>query len=238
MRHKAWMSTVAYAAGVAGLVALPFQANWTAWLPALVAIQIIGGFTLSVGYHRLFCHQAFKTHPFWHKLFAGLGVFFVYGSPIQWTTTHAAHHKHSDTPLDPHKGGWRSLFSKSYRDVPLELWRARRLLRQDRKLHTLVDKHFVELWAGLAALMALVSPAFVLKGYLPALGIAHFIGALHNFISHHKGAPRDLWFMELIAPAGGEWLHGTHHNFPGRRDFKSRWYHIDPGLRLINLIRR
>ncbi len=238
MRHKTWMSSVAYFVGLAALLTLPLHAGWLAWLPVIVAIQIIGGLTISVGYHRLFCHGAFKTSPLWHKLFAGLGVFFMYGSPLQWVVTHAAHHRHSDTDLDPHNKGARALLSKSYRNVPLELWRARRLLRTEKQTHQLVDGWYVPLWIALFIAMLLISPTFVLMAYLPALGVAHFVGGLHNALSHNKDGARDLWFMELLAPAGGEWLHGTHHKSQGKSDFRTRWYHIDPGATVISWIRK
>lgn len=236
MRHAAWMSTIAYYVGLLALVTMPMRDGWISWLPFILAIQVVGGLTISVGYHRLFCHGAFRAAPAWHGLFAGLGVFFMYGSPLQWVVTHAAHHKHADTPLDPHPRGPRALLTKAYHDVPLELWRARRLLRAHRALHQVVDGHYVELWCLLLVTMTLLSPTFVLMAYLPALGVAHLVGAIHNTVSHHGGAPRDIWWMELLAPAGGEWLHGAHHAKPGRATFRTRWYHIDPGAAVIRAI--
>lgn len=237
MRHNASMSSAAYYVGLVFLITLPLHEGWAQWLPVLLAIQIVGGLTISAGYHRLFCHGSYRAAAGWHWLFAGLGVFFMYGSPLQWVVTHAAHHKHSDTALDPHPTGWRSLLTKAYKDVPLQLWRARRLLRGHRRLHQLVDGHYVELWLVLVLGMALISPTFVLMAYLPALGVAHLVGAVHNALSHHNGRARDLWFMELVAPAGGEWLHGRHHQRPGLADMRSRWYHLDPGALLIRAIK-
>lgn len=238
MRHSAWMSTVAYYVGLGFLLTLPLREGWLYWLPVIALIQIVGGLTISAGYHRLFCHGAYRTSAGWHRLFAALGVFFMYGSPLQWTVTHAAHHKHSDTPLDPHNKGLKALLSKSYRDVPLELWKARRLLRTERRLHQLVDGWYVALWLGLFLTMLAISPTFVIMAYLPALGVAHLVGGLHNALSHDRVGARDLWFMELIAPAGGEWLHGTHHKKPGRYDLRTRWFHLDPGATVINWIKK
>lgn len=238
MRHSAWMSTAGYYLGLAAIVTLPVRAEGVLAqsLFAVGAIYLAGSLTISVGYHRLFCHGAFGTSAFWHRAFALLGVAFLYGSPLQWAVTHATHHRRSDTEGDPHPRGWRALAFKGYRAVPLDRWRARRLLRQD-AMHGVVDRHYVEFYvAGLAVLMA-VSPSLLLNAYLPALGMAHLVGGLHNLLSHHAGGPRNLPLMEFLLPASGEWLHGSHHDRPGRASFRSRWWHLDLGAAFIHLIR-
>ena len=238
MRHSAWMSTAGYYLGLAALVTLPARAegDLAQGLVAVGAIYLAGSLTISVGYHRLFCHGAFRTSAFWHRAFALLGVAFLYGSPLQWAVTHATHHRQSDTEGDPHPRGWRTLAFKGYRAVPLDRWRARRLLRQD-SVHGIVDRHYVEFYVAGLAVLAAVSPSFLLNAYLPALGMAHLVGGLHNLLSHHAGGPRNLPLMEFLLPASGEWLHGSHHERPGRTSFRSRWWHPDLGAAFIHLIR-
>ena len=238
MRHSAWMSTAGYYAGLAALVTLLVRAEGALAqsLFAVGAIYLVGSLTISVGYHRLFCHGAFRTSAFWHRVFALLGVAFLYGSPLQWAVTHATHHRRSDTAGDPHPRGWRALAFKGYRAVPLDRWRARRLLRQD-PLHGIVDRHYVEFYVAGLAVVAAVSPSFLLNAYLPALGLAHLVGGLHNLLSHHAGGPRNLPLMEFLLPASGEWLHGSHHDRPGRASFRAARWHPDLGAAFIHLIR-
>lgn len=236
MRHRGWMSTAAYVTGLVALVNLATTPSAHHWVPWVMALVIAGGLTMSVGYHRLFCHAAFQTNKVWHWLFATGGVLFMYGSPIQWAVTHSAHHKWSDTDRDPHPKPSTALFSKSYRNVPLDLWKIKRLVRQG-EWHWFVDRFYANLWLTLVCLMAAISWEFVLYAYLPALGLAHLIGAIHNTLSHLGGKPRDWWFMEFLLPAGGEWLHGRHHQHPRLPDFRYRWYHFDPGALFIKLIR-
>ncbi len=238
MRHSAWMSTVGYYAGLAALVTLPMRADGALAqsLLAVGAIYLAGSLTISVGYHRLFCHGAFRTSALWHRTFALLGVAFLYGSPLQWAVTHATHHRHSDTEGDPHHRGWRALAFKGYRAVPLDRWRARRLLRQD-PVHGIVDRHYVEFYATGLAVMAAVWPALLVNVYLPALGLAHLVGGLHNLLSHQAGRPRNLPLMEVLLPASGEWLHGSHHERPGKASFRAAWWHLDLGAAFIRLIR-
>lgn len=238
MRHSAWMSTAGYYLGLAALVTLPVRAEGALAqsLLAVGAIYLVGSLTISVGYHRLFCHGAFRTSAFWHRAFALLGVAFLYGSPLQWAVTHATHHRRSDTEGDPHPRGWRALAFKGYRAVPLDRWRARRLLRQD-AVHGIVDRHYVEFYVAGLAVLAAVLPSFLLNAYLPALGLAHLVGGLHNLLSHHAGGPRNLPLMEFLLPASGEWLHGSHHERPGRASFRAAGWHPDLGAAFIHLIR-
>jgi len=235
VRHKAWMANVAYYTGVAALVWAAFTNP--SWLWYSFALYLIGGVTLSVGYHRLFCHGAFETSRFWHGFFALSGVLFMYSSPLQWVVTHATHHRHSDTDLDPHEGPLKpaSLLRKGYRDVPLMTILGRRLLRD--RLHLAVDQYYAAIWLVMAAAMLVVSPEFFVFGYLPAVGAAHLVASLHQTFSHIGDRPRDLWFMEFIFPSAGEWIHGYHHKHWRAWKFSHKWYHFDTGSLVVRLIR-
>lgn len=240
MRHKAWMSTAAYWVGLVALLTLPFRGEDLASAAVGIgALYLLGSVTISVGYHRLFCHNAFKTYEPVRYAFAFLGILFMYSSPLQWAVTHAAHHRRSDTSLDPHPKplSVRAMLLKGYRDVPLNTWKARSMLRSG-GLHAVVDRYYVAIWLASAAFMLAVSPWFFLDAYLPALGLAHFVGALHNTFSHLSGAPRNLWLLEYLIPSSGEWLHRTHHEHPGRPSFRSRWYHLDLGSLVVATVRK
>ena len=238
-RHKAWMSTAAYWLGLVALLSLPFRSESLFVAAACIcALYFIGSITISVGYHRLFCHNAFKTYEGVKYAFAFLGVLFMYSSPLQWAVTHATHHRRSDTELDPHPQplSAQAMFFKGYRDVPLNTWKARSMLRRG-SLHAVVDRYYVAIWLVMATLLLTVSPWFFFDAYLPALGLAHFVGALHNTFSHHNGTPRNLWFLEYLIPSSGEWLHKSHHEHPGRASFRTKPWHLDLGAVVIYLAR-
>jgi len=234
-RHKAWMANVAYYVGMAAFVAAVFLE------PSMLAysfiLYLMAGVTLSVGYHRLFCHGAFETSRFWHYAFSTFGILFMYSSPLQWVVTHATHHVHTDTDKDPHEGAMKlaSIFRKGYRNVPLKTILSRRLLRDP--MHLFVDKYYALLWVLMAAAIFLVSPEVFLYCYLPAVGTAHLVAAFHQTFSHIGGKPNDLWFLEYIFPSSGEWLHGYHHKHWRSWKFSTRWYHIDMGSLVVRAIR-
>lgn len=57
---------------------------------------------ITIGYHRLLSHRSFSCPKFVEYFWVLAGYLAFEGSPIWWATIHRAHHKHSDTALDPH----------------------------------------------------------------------------------------------------------------------------------------
>jgi sn-1 stearoyl-lipid 9-desaturase len=234
-RHSAWMANVAYYVGVAALIAALMLSP--SMLGYSFVLYLMAAVTLSVGYHRLFCHGAFVTPRFWHYAFATFGVLFMYSSPLQWVVTHATHHKHSDTDLDPHEGPLKpaSMFRKGYRNVPLKTILAKRLLRD--KMHLFVDRYYALLWLAMATAIFVASPQVFIYCYLPAVGAAHLVAAMHQTFSHIGGKPNDLWVLEYILPSSGEWLHDYHHKHWRSCKFATKWYHLDMGSWVISAIK-
>lgn len=65
-------------------------------------LYAITGFGVTVGYHRYFTHQAFKTYK-WVEWFLGIsGALSGEGHALSWMLQHRKHHQHSDTEDDPH----------------------------------------------------------------------------------------------------------------------------------------
>ena len=57
---------------------------------------------ITVGFHRLLTHRAFKTYPAVRYALAVLGTLAVEGSVIKWVTDHRKHHDFADEEGDPH----------------------------------------------------------------------------------------------------------------------------------------
>lgn len=68
----------------------------------LVVMYFITALGISVGYHRLFSHRAFKTPAFMRAYFAITGAMAAEGSVRRFVANHRRHHSHSDRPGDPH----------------------------------------------------------------------------------------------------------------------------------------
>lgn len=238
-KQPLWMIPFGYYIGLLSialgtlLVATGVVSAW--WLLVWAGLHVLGSLMLSVGLHRYFSHGAFKTSPFWHRFMAYYSVLLLNGSPQGWAAAHNTHHEFSDTNRDPHFASWRYLYNKRYRNVPMVKWRLKQLAGDETL--AFVHRYGLMLWVAAVALMLIISPLFLLFGYLMPLGSTHLIGAIHQITSHRNGAPRNLPWLEFIFPACGEWLHKTHHDYPGRASFRTKSWHPDLGAVFIRLIR-
>jgi stearoyl-CoA desaturase (delta-9 desaturase) len=71
-------------------------------LAILAVTYLLTGFGVTIGYHRLLTHRAFRTYPWLERTFAILGSLSVQGSVLDWVADHRKHHAHTDEEGDPH----------------------------------------------------------------------------------------------------------------------------------------
>jgi stearoyl-CoA desaturase (Delta-9 desaturase) len=97
---------------------------------ASVVLLAVGGYLLRMfaitgGYHRYFSHRTFKTSRAFQLVLAVLGTMSMQNGPLWWASWHRRHHKHSDTPLDPHSPALRGFWNAHLGWVldPVELQR-------------------------------------------------------------------------------------------------------------------
>ena len=210
------------------------------------------GFSITLGYHRLFSHRTFQAH--WIvRLFTvifGAGAF--ENSVLLWASEHRNHHKYVDHDEDPYciaKGffyahmGWLmfKLKPETCYDNVADLKKDPILVWQDRYIHLL------------AALVAFVLPAtigFAWGGWKSALGAFLIAGVLRvvflqhctfciNSLCHYIGkqpysskcSARDSWLMAIVTL--GEGYHNYHHEF--QYDYRNgvKPWQIDPTKWLI-----
>lgn len=102
------------AAVTASFVIVPFaglgMAVWLAWGHGLdladillaVALYVITGLGVTVGFHRLLTHRSFTATPALRAGLAIAGSMSFQGAVIGWVATHRRHHAYADRPGDPH----------------------------------------------------------------------------------------------------------------------------------------
>jgi len=71
-------------------------------LVVLVATYVPIGLGISVGYHRLFTHRAFKAPAAIRAFLGALGSAALEGPVISWVANHRKHHAFTDCAGDPH----------------------------------------------------------------------------------------------------------------------------------------
>lgn len=207
---------------------------------------------VTIGYHRLLSHRAFKC-PKWVEYFwVAPGYLAFEGSPIWWATIHRAHHRYTDEALDPHapRNGWVNayfgwIFHEDYpkhinpdlqsRDLVKDP--VYRFLEQGGSWHrshvvaALIGTSFrvilLALFGWKIALASLAAGLVVLQVPLLLNVLCHIpkLG-YKNFAT--KDDSVNVWWVALLTC--GEGWHNNHHAFPGSarsgltaREFDLSW---------------
>ncbi len=87
-----------------GVVGWQLWSSLLGWsdLAVFAILYVATGLGITVGFHRLFTHRAFKTNAAMRAVFAALGSMAIEGPVISWVADHRKHHAFSDRPGDPH----------------------------------------------------------------------------------------------------------------------------------------
>ncbi|HWL52441.1 MAG TPA: fatty acid desaturase [Chthoniobacteraceae bacterium] len=190
------------------------------------------GFSITLGYHRLFSHLAFQAH--WSvRLFTaifGAGAF--ENSIYLWACEHRAHHKHVDHDDDPYsitKGlfhahiGWL-LFKLNpeppftnvadLKKDPIVMWQHRYIHYIGTFIAFVFPAIIGYLWGGWESALG----AFLIAGVARVVILQHCTFCI-NSLCHYIGSrpyssrcsARDSWIMALVT--FGEGYHNYHHEF-------------------------
>ncbi len=269
MRIKNWDAFL-FIAGyhVLLLALLPFVIGALSWASFVVFLItfLIGGISITAGYHRLFSHKAYKAHPAYEWVVLILSTLSVQWSALMWSHDHRLHHKHVDTEQDPYsikKGFWYAHILWMFRyqrdfdsKVVPDLLKNKRVVFQDRYYLPLALAVNGAVF-GVACLF--MSPfAALYSGVLLRICAIHHCTWFINSLAHTWGSK--TYAKELTAVDNhvlafltfGEGYHNYHHAFAGDYRNGIRWYHFDPtkwlvwvmarvglveGLRTVNEIR-
>ena len=210
------------------------------------------GLSITLGYHRLFAHRAFKARLPVRLACLLFGASAFENSVMEWASDHRRHHKHVDHDDDPYditKGffhahmGW--ILFKLNAEPPMDnvpdLEKDPLVMWQHRN------------WLAIAAVFGFVLPALIgwaYGGWVSALGAFLIAGILRvvcvqhctfciNSLCHTIGnrpysskcTARDSWLMALVT--FGEGYHNYHHEF--QHDYRNgvKPWHFDPTKWLI-----
>jgi stearoyl-CoA desaturase (Delta-9 desaturase) len=251
--------------------AMLFLAAWQTWNEALrlsdlivfAIAYLLTGLGITVGFHRLFTHRSFATHPWLRCVFAALGSAAIEGPVISWVADHRKHHACSDRHGDPHsphvghgggligtlKGfvhahvGW--IFIHTQRGSKQRF--APDLLRDP--VVRFVDRSF-PLWAALG--LAVPFGLGVAIGGSVGAGLTGLLwgGAVRVFVMHHvtysinslchmfgrqpfQTRDESRNLAWLALPTLGEAWHNNHHAFPTSARHGLGRWQLDPSALVI-----
>jgi stearoyl-CoA desaturase (delta-9 desaturase) len=241
------------------VVGFSWFALWTA-----VASYALRMFVLTGFYHRYFSHRAFRTSRVVQFVAAVVGASCVQRGPLWWAAHHRRHHRHADTPGDPHSPrhggflwshtGWfltPAAFATD-REAVRDLWRFAELRLLDR-FDIAVPVALASALYFLGRHLALMHPALgtsgpqlVVWGFFVSTVMLFHATFTINSLAHRFGSrrfatrddSRNNWVLALLT--FGEGWHNNHHHFPGSARQGFRWWELDLtwyGLQLLAWLR-
>jgi stearoyl-CoA desaturase (delta-9 desaturase) len=235
-------------------IAVPFLAvvaavpvawgGWLGWSDVVITIVMywLTGHGVTVGYHRLFTHKAFKPNRVVKNLLAIAGSMAIQGPVVRWVADHRKHHKFSDRDGDPHSP-WK--YGTSIRAIGKGFFHAHMMWLFDTeqtpqrkyapdlmKDHDIVriSRQF-PIWVGVSLLTPALLGGLVtwswqgaltafFWGSLVRVSLLHHVTWSINSICHTIGnrpfVSRDksanVWWLAI--PSMGESWHNLHHADP------------------------
>ena len=224
--------------------------SWSGVAVCMVLYFVTGCIGVTLGFHRLLTHRSLRVPRLLECFIAICGTLALQGGPIEWISTHRAHHKYSDTPLDPHdanKGFWWShllwlVVANPARLTDEEELRFAHDFAAD-PFYRFLEKAMIPMQILLAvALFALGGWSWVFWGIFVRLVLVYHITWLVNSASHETGYQsfdaKDLstnnWWVAFLA--WGEGWHNNHHAFPFSARHGLKWYEFDFTWLTISLL--
>jgi stearoyl-CoA desaturase (Delta-9 desaturase) len=239
--------------------------QWLGWndIVVFLIMYVLTGLGITVGFHRMLTHRAFKTTPFVKGVFTALGSAAIEGPVISWVADHRKHHAFSDAPGDPHsphvdhghglKGALRGLLHAhvGWLFVHTERGSHERYapdLLADPTIRW-VNKWFFA-WA-VGGLLAAFVLGWIIGGSLhTALTGLLWGGAVRMLVLHHvtysinslchffgrrqfETKDESRNLLWLAIPSFGESWHNNHHAFPTSAEHGMRRWQVDTSALVI-----
>jgi stearoyl-CoA desaturase (delta-9 desaturase) len=207
-------------------------------LALCAALYVVRMFGITAGYHRYFAHRAYKTSRFFQVVLAWLGGSAVQKGPLWWAGHHRGHHRHSDTPSDPHSPhetsfwwahvGW--ILSEDHGHTPegeLPEFETCPELRWLDRFHWVpgvvlaVGCFLLAGWSGLVWGF-FVSTVLLYHGTFTINSLSHLWGRRRYDTADDS---RNNWFLALLTL--GEGWHNNHHHYQSSANQGFYWWEID-----------
>ncbi len=239
---------VIHAAGLAGLVYLILRPSLATAILAGV-MYLLGGLSITAGYHRLFAHRTYRASAPVRWFFLAFGASTFQNSALSWSADHRAHHADTDGPGDPHsikKGAWWAhmgwLFYRRECSADVsrltDLYGVRSIRLQNKYYAVLaiglglvapmaIASLWGDPWGGLLV-AGFLRGAVLLQATFCVNSLAHLLGRRRY---DGRVSARDSLVTALVT--FGEGYHSYHHRFPFDYRNGVHWWQYDPSKWLI-----
>jgi stearoyl-CoA desaturase (delta-9 desaturase) len=223
---------------LAFIALLPSFWSWAGLWCFLALYYVTACLGVTLGYHRLLSHKAFRVPKWLERFLATCGALSCQHGPIDWVGLHRHHHTYSDKSVDHHcsrKGFLWSHYGWMIRDIPAmdEAPRYAKDLIAD-PYYQWLNKYFLLLQLPLGLLLFVIGGwSAVLWGIFLRLVVVYHCTWLVNSATHKWGyvsfrsgdRSRNNWWVAALT--FGEGWHNNHHAFPQSARHGLRWWEID-----------
>ena len=103
--HIAWSRIIPFLLLHLGLIGAFFIDVAPVDLAVAAGLYAVRMFAITGFYHRYFAHKTFATSRVTQFVWGVIGASATQRGPLWWAANHRTHHKHADTPEDPHEAG-------------------------------------------------------------------------------------------------------------------------------------
>jgi stearoyl-CoA desaturase (Delta-9 desaturase) len=237
-----------HVAAIVGVIRCGFSWRGLALAVGLYFVRMV---LVTAGYHRYFSHRAFKTSRAFQFLLALGAQSALQKGVLWWAAHHRFHHKHSDTPLDPHSVKQRGFLWSHVGWITAEDYDGTNLdlvgdLARYPELRIL-NRPGIQMLPGLPLALVLFAvgglPAFVWGFLVSTVMLWHGSFSI-NSLSHLFGGrryptgddSRNNWALALLTT--GEGWHNNHHHYQSSANQGFRWWEIDVTFYVLRLFER
>uniref|UniRef100_A0A7S3EKK7 Fatty acid desaturase domain-containing protein n=1 Tax=Rhodosorus marinus TaxID=101924 RepID=A0A7S3EKK7_9RHOD len=231
-------------------LAVPFTMSWTNVALFTVMYIITGMLGITLTYHRLLSHRAFKVPKPVEYFLAYCGVLSCQGDPITWVKDHRHHHKYCDTDQDVHspfEGFWWShagwLLNTDERHKRLEPSANLAADLDSQPFYKFIKKtYFMHLVLSGALLWSLFGWGGFVWGFaFRAVWVYHitwFVNSASHVWGYQSYNTGDIsmnnWWVGILA--FGEGWHNNHHAFEYSARHGLEWWQYDPTWWCVRLL--
>ena len=235
---------------LACLLAIPYF-SWDGLALSLILLFTMSPLGVTLTYHRMLSHKAFKTPKWLEYTLATIGTLAAQGPILLWVAEHRLHHRYSDTEKDPHDSNRGFFFShvghlfyhKEFEDVK-EQW-----MKYVPDLASQPYYRFLNTYSIPIAVSALIPLYYfggigyvVWGGFVRVMLMLHitwFVNSATHTFGYKNFETRDrstnCWWVGLLA--AGEGWHNNHHAHQTCAAHGRRWFEFDLTWQIIRVLR-
>jgi stearoyl-CoA desaturase (delta-9 desaturase) len=235
---------------VLAIAAIPFYSN-KAFIVFLVMFFIVSPIGVTLTYHRLLSHRAFKVPQWFEYVLATFGALSGQGPVLLWVAEHRLHHRFSDTTKDPHSarhgGFWWShmthlFFRKDFEDNEKD-WSRYIPDLTCHKYYYFLSKYNFLIAISIAPILYLMGGLpFVMWGLFMRVAVMLHVTWFVNSATHRwgyknfdtKDDSKNIWWVALLA--AGEGWHNNHHAQSNCAAHGRTWWEFDLTWQMIQFL--